>query len=342
MTVEELRAALHAYVAPGQGIAFWAARAAQLLDRLRSSLLELDAAASANGGSVGEALDMSDRLAAAEQRARDSVLKSQALLAGDVIFNDARDLLDGMRLQIARGRDQIGAESSARQLALRREQLLLAGGATGILAVMMLLLVPTGRRPVDAAVTPAASDPANERSVTPAAETRPALPAFDASELASLCTDIAAVADSGQIEGLLERARELLKARGVIVWICTPDRLELHAAGAAGYEPRLVARLGSIHRDTGNLTADAFRDNTVRTSAAGRTSAAAFAIPLPGPQGPAGVFAAELSSGMDIEHGTLAAARLIAAQLGAVLGSMATDAAALRTTELQQQTPNSL
>ena len=140
--------------------------------------------------------------------------------------------------------------------------------------------------------------------------TRPALPAFDASELASLCTDIAAVADSNQIEGLLERARELLKAKGVIVWICTADRLELHAAGAAGYEPRMVARLGSIHRDTGNLTADAFRDNTVRTSAAGRTSAAAFAIPLPAPQGPAGVFAAELSSGTDIDHGKLAAGRV--------------------------------
>ena len=101
MTVEELRAALHAYVAPGQGIAFWSARGGQLLDRLRSSLLELDAAASANGSSLGEALDMSDRLAAAEQRARDSVLKSQPLLAGDVIFNDARDLLDGLRIQIA-------------------------------------------------------------------------------------------------------------------------------------------------------------------------------------------------------------------------------------------------
>ena len=73
MTVEEIKAALHAYVAPGQGHAFWTARAGQLLDRLRSSLLELDAAASANGGSVGEALDLSDRLAAAEQRARDHV-----------------------------------------------------------------------------------------------------------------------------------------------------------------------------------------------------------------------------------------------------------------------------
>jgi hypothetical protein len=287
-------------------------------------------------------LDTSDRLAAIEQRARDSVLKNQPLLAGDLIFNDARDLLDGMRLQIVQGRDQIGAASSARQIAIRREQLLLAGGATGILAVMMLLLVPTGRRPsAEPVVTQPVTEPPQVRNVAPVVQVAPPPPAFDASELTTLCTDIAAVADSSQIEALLERARALLKARGVIVWICTPDRLELHAAASAGYEPRMVARLGSIHRDTGNLTADAFRENGVRTSASVRNSAAAFAIPLPAPTGPAGVFAAELSAGTDIDDAKLVSGRLIAAQLGAVLGSMSTEAADLRSRELQeQQTPN--
>jgi hypothetical protein len=192
-------------------------------------------------------------------------------------------------------------------------------------------------------VTPLASEAPQARNVAPLVQAAPPAPAFDASELTALCTDIAAVADSSQIEALLERARALLKARGVIVWICAPDRLELHAAASAGYEPRMVARLGSIHRDTGNLTADAFRENGVRTSAAVRNNAAAFAIPLPGPAGPAGVFAAELSAGTDIDDGKLMSGRLIAAQLGAVLGTMSTDAAALPSSELQEeQTPNRL
>ncbi|MBA3269088.1 MAG: hypothetical protein H0T71_01145, partial [Acidobacteria bacterium] len=34
-TISELKAALHAYVAQGQGYAFWTARAGMLVDRLR-------------------------------------------------------------------------------------------------------------------------------------------------------------------------------------------------------------------------------------------------------------------------------------------------------------------
>src|SRR5687767_15735948 len=39
----DLRASLHAYVAPGQGVAFWSRRAQQLLDSLRQHLVTLDA-----------------------------------------------------------------------------------------------------------------------------------------------------------------------------------------------------------------------------------------------------------------------------------------------------------
>jgi hypothetical protein len=85
-----------------------------------------------------------------------------------------------------------------------------------------------------------------------------------------------------------------------------------------------VARLGSISRDANNLTADAFRTNSVRSSEAAGTTAAALAVPLPSPGGPAGVFAAELTPGSGIDQDKLNTARVIAAQLGAVLGSAAT------------------
>ena len=144
-TIGEIKAALHAYVAPGQGQPFWTARAGMLLDKLRGSLLELDRVAAANGAPVTETLDLSDRLAAAEQRAREHIRNGQPLLAGEVIFTDARDLLDAIRVQVARARGQLAQTSGARLSAARREQLMVATAAVGIAAVALLILVPPGR-----------------------------------------------------------------------------------------------------------------------------------------------------------------------------------------------------
>jgi hypothetical protein len=321
--VEELKATLHAYVAPGQGADFWTARAGLLLDKARSALLELDPAASAAGASVAEALDACDRLASAEQRARRHVGDQQPLLAGEVIFTEGRDLADTMRIQIARSRDQISLAAARRQTDIRREQIYLLGGGAGVLALVMLLLVPIGRTTTVDLPPPAREDvPPIVAPQTQDSGAKPASP-FDAPALAALCSDIATVAESAQITPLLDRIGTLLDARGIIVWMSTPDRAELHAAAASGYDPRVVARLGSISRDANNLTADAFRTNTVRTSEALGLTPAALAVPLPSPGGPAGVFSAELSAGIGIDDARLNAARVIAAQLGAVLGTPA-------------------
>ena len=320
-TVEDLKAALHAYVAPGQGLPFWSARAALLLDKLRSSLLDVDKAGTAGGGSIGASLDVVDRLAAAEQRARDHMRSEQPLLAGEVIFNEARDLLDGLRVQIARGRDQIMSTANARETALKREQMMLVAGAVGVLTFVMLLLVPVGRRrdrnPEPRAAEPAPAD--DGRLLTPP---RSIVVSADVGALASLCSEIAAVTDTNQIEPILDRVRDILGARGVIVWLSSSDRMELHAVATSGYDPRVIARLGPIHRETSNLTANAFRENASRTSAAAGTTAAALAVPLPSPDGPAGVFSVELAAGTDVDDNKLSAARVIAAQLGSLLGSI--------------------
>ena len=144
-TIGDIKAALHAYVAPGQGQAFWTARAGVLLDKLRGSLLELDRVAASHGAPITETLDLSDRLAAAEQRAREHVRNGQPLLAGDVIFTDARDLLDAIRVQVARARGQLAQTAGTRLAATRREEVMVAAGAVGIAALALLVLVPPGR-----------------------------------------------------------------------------------------------------------------------------------------------------------------------------------------------------
>src|SRR5262245_31411635 len=65
-SLPEIKAALHAYVAEGQGQAFWTARAAMLIERLRASLLELDGPAAAAGASLTETLGLADRLATSD------------------------------------------------------------------------------------------------------------------------------------------------------------------------------------------------------------------------------------------------------------------------------------
>ena len=329
VTLEQLQASLHAYVAPGQGLPFWTARSALLLDKLRRSLLDLDGAVTSYGGSIAEGHDLVDRLAAAEQRIRGYAKNEQFALAGDVIFGEARELIEGLRIRVAQTRDQISAAAGRRQADARREQLYLAGGAAGVLVLMLLLLVPPGRATTVIQPPQPAPVPVPARTVAPIPAMVPAAPSFGtsyANDLAALCADIAAAVNTRELQGLLERARKLLSARGVIVWISAANRLELHAAAFAGYEARMVSRLGPIHRDTGNLTADAFRENIVRSSSATGVNAAAFAVPLPAPDGPVGVFTAELSAGTNIDEAKLAAARVIAAQLGPLLGAVPSEA----------------
>ena len=164
-TIPEIKAALHAYVAEGQGHAFWTARATMLLERLRSSMLELDGAATVAGVPITESLNLADRLAASEQRAREHVRAGQRLLAGEVIFTEARDLLDALRLQLARARTSIVEGEAAAQAQVRREQVVLALLSTGILSLAILLLVfPASGTPAVAATTikAAAAHPPDE------------------------------------------------------------------------------------------------------------------------------------------------------------------------------------
>ena len=151
-TVPEIKAALHAYVAEGQGYAFWTARAGALIEKLRGAMLELDGPATAAGASLTQSLELADRLGKSEQRARDHVRADQRLLAGEVIFTEARDHLDAMSIQLARTRSLLADAAGVDQAVIRREQAILALGSGGVLAFAMLLLVI----PTAAAATTAA------------------------------------------------------------------------------------------------------------------------------------------------------------------------------------------
>lgn len=334
----ELRAALYAYVAAGQGAEFWVPHAGALLEGLTASVGELNDVAARAGITVeAPSQDPLKTLAAAESRARRYVKSDQPRLASDVIFTEARDAIDALGEQIAATRDTAAATARASHLVLQRQRAIAAGGALLIWLVVAALLVPTdrgGHAPGAVAASPA--KPAFEPLSGSSLSWSPPEPAVvkpellrpvakvthgpDVTAAATLCGDLARASSAEELSGLLERVARVLHATGVIVWMS--DAYALYPAASWGYDADVLARVGSIPCTESNLTAAAYRTGSVRTSAAIGGSAAALAAPLVGPSGPVGVLSGELTGVTDISEHTAAVAAIFAAQLVTLVGAM--------------------
>jgi len=324
----DLRASLHAYVAPGQGLPFWGKRAQETIETLKQKLQTLDEMLAPSGESMQESLDGVDQLVAAEKRARTYVSRDEMQLAGDVIFTEIRDILAAATKQVQSLRTTLRGDSDRRAASLRTEQLILAGAAIVVWIAIALLLLPSETKPV-------AKDPGQWRSelketlkkpapappvVTPvaAAPPGPAGPVIEISAIkttSEICADLSALADTGALQGVLERVSTLLNATGLIVWVASNDGSTLSPVATYGFDPKLVARIGKIPKESANLTAAAFRENAPRMSAATGPTPAALAVPMVGPTGPAGVLSIELKSGQAVEEAKVALAAIVAAQL---------------------------
>jgi hypothetical protein len=163
-TSADLRAALHAYVAPGQGSPFWVSRSAVLLEELQSGLTSL---AAMDPEAVPIAAEPITKLLAAEKRARGFLRDNQELLASDVIFTECRDQLDAIRLQIAAARDRDLAAADGREAGLRREQYLLLAAILGVWMLCALLLMPVPEAPTLAAAPKVTSTGTDDMLLAP-------------------------------------------------------------------------------------------------------------------------------------------------------------------------------
>jgi hypothetical protein len=145
-------------------------------------------------------------------------------------------------------------------------------------------------------------------------------PTTDFPGLASLCVDLARVADTRALPNLLDRAASILDAHGIILWIADPDGRELNPIFAQGYPLQLVNRLGTIPKEAQNATAAAFRTALLQTVKADDISPGAIAAPLVTAGGCVGVMAAEVKHEAEQHEQTLAAATIVAAQLATLVG----------------------
>jgi hypothetical protein len=328
LELADLRSTLYAYPAPGQGIDFWSKRALALLDSINNRLRDLEPAATAANHSLSATLSSLDGLVVAEKRAREAVRQEQPRIAGDIVFTEARDLIDAAARDLADAGQTMARAESAREAGAANEQSLLAGGliAAWIFALIVLLPIPkvTPPGPV-AALAPVAADesvlPLAPAPPVPPVTVEPPTPIAPAavapallSSVAELCTDIGRVADATELGPLLERAAGLMEAKGVVVWLLTPDGQHLTPALAHGYDEQFLGRMGSIPIEAHNLTAAAFRAARATHAPADAEAPGALAVPMLSSSGSTGVLAAELPETADLPRAE-GVARVVAAQL---------------------------
>lgn len=357
----DLRGALHAYVAPGQGLPFWSGRSREAVDTLRKSLIAVDGALPA-GASLAGALDAVDQLVAAERRAREYASRGETLLSADVIFTEVRDLVTSSVGEVQEARSRMATAHDRQASGLRREQALLAAAAILTWIVVAILLMPTPppspkkkdewldhlaetiKKPIPkeplpkgTKLEPVAPVPLVQAPpAVPPVPAEPSIPVKAVRTVGEICADLSALSDTGALDGALERASAVLKANGLIVWVASNDASALAPVATYGFDPKLVARIGRIPRDSSNMTAAAFRENAPRISAGDDSTPAALAVSLCGPSGPVGVLSVELQGGVPADEGRVALATIFAAQLSTLAVPVPSVSSAPRTEEVKK------
>lgn len=323
----DVQASLHAYVAPGQGLPYWGKRAPGTIESLRQSVIDLDGMVKQTGGSLSETLDGIDQLSAAERRAGGYVSRDEMLLAGDVIFTEVRDLLAAATTQVQSVRDRVIRAHDRQAAELRQEQAMLAAGALGVWIAIALLLLPTEPKAAvkdpgewrnelkESLKKPIPVAPETPKAPEPQVTVVPGIEINALKEVSEICNDLSALADPGALEGALGRVCTILNATGLIVWIASNDNATLSPVATSGFDPKLVARIGKIGRDSANLTALAFRESTAKVSPVTATTPAALAVPMCSPTGAGGVLSVELKAGQPVDDAKVSLAAIVAAQL---------------------------
>jgi hypothetical protein len=356
-TLADARAGIQAYVAVGQGDAFWRTRVAGDLDTLNqelgtlrqlareaSALNDLDAAAAAL-----------DNLAAIDDRAGRLVRNGHLTLASETIFGEGLETLASAGTRVEDAWKAERAAAGLRTRALEQQLGLALSGAGAAAVLVSILLLPVGRIPESvrpqtpsARLTTLALDPPRPATPSTSMEPRQAEPSAaaaappapaaaaatndgvgapprdrrKAAELkatADLCTDFARLLDTQELPSLLERAARLIDAQGLIVWVGDPDGTELRPALAHGYGARAIARMPTIPRNADNATAAAWRDAGMQVVVTNGMSPGALVTPLMTPTGCVGVLAAETRLGRESSESTRALARIIAAQIATLV-----------------------
>lgn len=353
----ELRAGQQAYVASGQGVAFWMPKVAATAESASAALNALREAAGTQAGrsAVDEALSAMRDFNEIDKRARDYLRAGQALMASDVIFTEGGQAVTNAVRETETARQAERQEFDAREAGLRKQQMIAAGGAAALATFIVLLLAPAGSRSeseeaatntgtIGLARTSAISvsfEDMDEGIVShakrvetpkPAAPPAPALvrsaPVLRAA--ADLATDFGRARDSDELSRLLARTADMIDASGLVVWVGDTSGSDLRPIIAHGYTPQVLARIPAVPRGADNAAASAYRTGTTQIvlSRPGGP-AGAIVAPILGADGCIGALSAEIKSGGEGSEAVQAVTAIVASHLATVLAAAATEQAAM-------------
>lgn len=341
--VAELAEAQQAYVAAGQGVAFWMPKVASTLGAATSAIesLQHSATSAAAGSALDAAATALGQAGEVDRRARGYLQSNQPLMAADVIFTESVQTMQEARRQIeaARTAEQQAVDGSA--AAGRKQAALAAAGAGGFAALVVALLVPTRRRtdgaagdgqpagatvPADSAPPPApgGADLIAKLSV-PAAITGATSPAgLNWMRAAQLCTELGRIRDLDRLNAILSGAADLMEASGLVVWLGSAAGDDLRPVLAHGYSPQTLARMASVPRAANNAAATAYRTSKMQIVLSHPGSSGALVAPLLTSDGCIGALTAEIRGGSEGSEGVQALATILAAQLAGAVAAPGT------------------
>jgi hypothetical protein len=332
----DLRISQAAYVAVGQGVAFWMPKVAATAAGVTQKMAELRAAArnDATRSALDEASATIAEFSSVDGRARDYLTSGQQLMAGDVIFTEGGQTASMAAQQVNAARTAEHQAVEAAEYGYRRQQAAALGGAAAISVLALLVLVlltpqSAARTKIEPQPGAALSDLSGDDLVdmvlrdaptSPAkyVTARPAGPVLRAAS--QLCTDFGRVSDLEELKTLVGQAADLMDASGLVVWVTSADGAELQPALSHGYAPQVLARMPAIARSADNAAAAAVRTSQLQiVLARPGSSNGAVVAPMLSPVGCVGALSAEIRGGGETSESVQALAAIFAAQLSGVL-----------------------
>ena len=321
-TLADVRAVQVAYVAPGQGEAFWMDRMSKLLPLLDQQMTDFKASVASPAviANLDSALTAVENFHKLDARAQDYVRTGDPLQASDLIFSDGLEAIGAATSQV---KAALGGELQARNAAAaswKAVELMILGGAAAGILLLFLILAFTGRTKASAAEQAEESG----RLFEPVTYTK--VIGADPGALATaakVCTDMGRVMEPTQLPALLERTARVLDASGMIVWLADSSGRELRPAMAFGYSDQVMARMGTIPRDATNAAAAAYRAGQLRTVPGDGSANGALVAPLLTAAGCIGVLSAEMKGGSEKDESSQALASIFAAQLATLVSPAA-------------------
>ena len=142
----DLRVAQQAYVASGQGVAFWMPKVAATQEQTMKALAGVRDAITSQAArtELDEGVAAMGEFADVDKRARDYIHSGQMLMAGDVIFTEGGQLATVAARKVELARVAEHQAFDADEAGLRRQQAFALGAASIFAGLIALMLAVTG------------------------------------------------------------------------------------------------------------------------------------------------------------------------------------------------------